>query len=38
MIQGYPYWLLLDSHGRVIEARFGPQTVTQLKQLLAKAR
>jgi hypothetical protein len=37
-IQGYPYWLLLDSHGRVIEARLGHQTVAQLQQLLAKAK
>ena len=37
-IQGYPYWLLLDKHGRVIEARFKPQTTTQLDQLLAKAK
>lgn len=37
-IQNYPYWLLLDSHGRVIEARLKPQTAAQLKQLLAKAK
>lgn len=37
-IQGYPYWLLLDSHGRVIEARLKPQTVAQLQQLLAKSK
>lgn len=37
-IQAYPYWLLLDSRGRVIEARLKPQTITQLQQLLAKAR
>jgi hypothetical protein len=37
-IQAYPYWLLLDAHGRVIEAQFKPQTTTQLDQLLAKAK
>jgi len=37
-IQAYPYWLLLDAHGRVIEARFKPQTISQLDQLLARAR
>jgi len=37
-IQAFPYWLLLDRHGRVIEARFKPQTVGQLQQLLAKAK
>jgi hypothetical protein len=37
-IQGYPYWLLLDSRGRVVEARFKPQTVAQLEQLLARAK
>jgi thiol-disulfide isomerase/thioredoxin len=35
-IQGMPYWLLLDSRGRVIEARFKPQTLAQLQQLLTK--
>jgi hypothetical protein len=37
-IQAYPYWLLLDSHGRVIQARFKPQTRSQLQQLMAKAK
>ncbi|MGN6795304.1 MAG: redoxin domain-containing protein [Streptosporangiaceae bacterium] len=37
-IQSYPYWLLVNSRGRVIEARLKPQTVTQIKQLLAKAK
>ncbi len=37
-IQAYPYWLLLDRHGRVIEARLKPQTTSQLQQLLAKAK
>lgn len=37
-IQAYPYWLLLDKRGRVIEARFRPQTIGQLKQLIAKAK
>jgi peroxiredoxin len=37
-IQGYPYWALLDSHGRVIEARFKPQTLAQLRQLVKAAR
>jgi hypothetical protein len=32
----YPYWLLLDSHGRVITARQGIQTVDQLEHLLAQ--
>jgi peroxiredoxin len=31
-----PRWVLLDSRGRVIEARLGPQTVAQLEQLLAR--
>jgi hypothetical protein len=34
--QGYPYWLLLDAHGRVIAARMGIQTVAQIEQLLAR--
>jgi len=25
-VQAWPYWLLLDAHGGVIEARFKPQT------------
>lgn len=37
-IQRFPYWLVLDSRGRVIEARFKPQTLAQLQQLLAKAK
>ena len=36
-VQAWPFWLLLDSRGRVIEARFKPQTTAQLQQLLAKA-
>jgi len=36
-IQAYPYWLLLDAHGRAIEARLKPQTTAQLMQLIAKA-
>jgi peroxiredoxin len=36
--QGYPYWLVLDSRGRVIEARFKPQTVAQLTRMLAERR
>lgn len=36
--QGFPYWLLLDSRGRVIEARLKPQTTAQLQQMLAKAK
>jgi hypothetical protein len=28
---------LLDSHGRVIEARFKPQTLAQLRQLVKAA-
>lgn len=32
---GYPFWLLLDSRGRVIEAP-GHQTVAQIEQLLAR--
>jgi hypothetical protein len=32
----YPFWLLLDAHGRVIAARMGPQTVAQIEQLLAR--
>jgi thiol-disulfide isomerase/thioredoxin len=37
-VQAWPFWLLLDSDGRVIEARLGPQTTAQLTELLAKAR
>jgi peroxiredoxin len=37
-IQAFPYWLLLDRHGRVIEARLKPQTVAQLQQLITKAK
>jgi hypothetical protein len=37
-MQGFPYWLLLDSHGRVVEARFKPQTVTQINHMLKGAR
>jgi hypothetical protein len=33
---GFPKWVLLDSHGHVIEARIGFQTVAQLRQLLAR--
>jgi len=35
-VQSFPYWLLLDAHGRVVEARLKPQTVDQLNQLLAR--
>jgi peroxiredoxin len=35
-IQSVPEWVLLDSRGRVIEARLGPQTVAQLEHLLAR--
>jgi peroxiredoxin len=35
---GYPFWLLLDSRGRVIEARFKPQTMAQLTTMLAEPR
>jgi hypothetical protein len=35
---GYPYWVLLDSRGRVIEARLKPQTVAQLTKMLAERR
>ena len=34
----YPFWLLLDSRGRVIAARMGPQTVAQLTSMLAERR
>jgi hypothetical protein len=34
--RSFPKWVLLDSNGRVIEARLGFQTVAQLKQLLAR--
>jgi peroxiredoxin len=34
--QSFPKWVLLDSHGRVIEARSKPPTVAQLEQLLAR--
>jgi peroxiredoxin len=34
---GYPYWLLLDSRGRVIEAP-GHQTAAQLTTMLAEGR
>jgi hypothetical protein len=36
-LQAYPYWVLLDSRGHVIEARLKPQTSAQLEQMLAKA-
>jgi peroxiredoxin len=36
--QAYPYWVLLDSHGRLIEARFKPQTLTELRQLVNEAK
>lgn len=35
--QGYPYWLLLDSRGRVIEAHFH-QTAAQITRMLAESR
>ena len=35
-VQSFPYWLLLDAHGRVVEARLKRQTVAQLEQLLAR--
>jgi hypothetical protein len=37
-IQAYPFWVLLDSRGRVIEARLKPQTIAQLKHLLGEAK
>ena len=37
-IEAIPYWVLLDSRGRVIEARLKPQTTAQLEQMLAKAK
>jgi len=37
-IQAYVYWVLLDSQGRVVEARFKPQTLAQLRQLVNEAR
>jgi hypothetical protein len=37
-IQGVPYFLLLDSHGRVVDARLGHQTLGQLTRLLAERR
>jgi hypothetical protein len=37
-VQGVPWWVLLDSHGRVIEARLKPQTLAQLRQLVNKAK
>jgi peroxiredoxin len=36
--QGYPYWLLLDARGRVIEGRGAVQTVAQLTTMLAEQR
>jgi hypothetical protein len=36
-IQGVPYFLLLDPHGRVVEAHFH-QTAAQLTRMLAKGR
>jgi hypothetical protein len=35
-IQSYHYWLLLDSQGRVVEARLKPQTAAQLRQLVSR--
>jgi peroxiredoxin len=37
-IQFFPYWLLLDSRGRVVEARLKRQTVAQLTTMLAEHR
>jgi peroxiredoxin len=37
-VQSFPFWALLDSDGRVIEARLKPQTTAELRQMLAKAR
>jgi peroxiredoxin len=37
-IQAFPYWLLLDTRGRVVEARLKPQTVAQLTSMLAEHR
>jgi hypothetical protein len=37
-IQGVPYFLLLDSHGRVVDARLGHQTLAQLTRMLAERR
>jgi peroxiredoxin len=37
-IEAFPYWLLLDSSGRVVEARLKPQTVAQLTTMLAEQR
>src|SRR5262249_22569295 len=37
-IQAYPYWLLLDARGRVIEVRLKTQTGAPLEQRLAKAK
>jgi peroxiredoxin len=35
-IEGVPYWVLLDADGRVIEARYKPQTTAKLDELLTK--
>jgi peroxiredoxin len=37
-IQASPEWVLLDSRGRVIEARIKPQTVAQLTSMLTERR
>jgi hypothetical protein len=35
-IQGYPYWLLIDAHGHVIEARLNRQSEAELERLLSR--
>lgn len=37
-IQAFPYWLLLDPRGSVIEARLKPETVAELTTMLAEHR
>jgi peroxiredoxin len=37
-IQAFPYWLLLDARGRVVEGRLKPQTVAQVTTMLVEHR
>jgi len=36
-LESVPIWVLLDADGRVVEVRLGPQTLSELNELLARA-
>ena len=36
-LESVPIWVLLDADGRVVEIRLGPQTLSELNELLARA-